>query len=117
MSDDDKVTVGLSACSAQDAAAVLEALGDTFETNWRRGEPPPEAAPGHPQVWVATVDTAHPAGAAHPPALGASVTADLQGGYLAVDRVRDALADTYTVREEGTAAGDQEKDVRLRLTN
>ncbi|MFJ3230827.1 hypothetical protein [Streptomyces sp. NPDC086787] len=44
-----------------------------------------------------------------------SLTATLQGGYVAVDQVCDALRAAFAVDERGTASGDQEKEVDLRL--
>ena len=47
--------------------------------------------------------------------LEGSVSATLQGGYVAVDRLREALGAAFAVLERGTASGDQEKEVDLRL--
>lgn len=49
--------------------------------------------------------------------LAGPVTADLQGGPVAVDRLRRTLAAAFAVEAAGSAAGDQEVDVQVRLTN
>ncbi|MEV6108871.1 hypothetical protein AB0M28_29835 [Streptomyces sp. NPDC051940] len=116
MSDADKVTVGLTSCSAQDADAVFRALGSVFASDWLPGEPPESASGGHP-VWTATFDTARSRGAVEAPVLAEPVTASLQGGYHAVDLVRDELAGAFALSGESGVPGDQEKDVRLHLAN
>ena len=45
------------------------------------------------------------------------VTAELQGGPVAVERLRRTLSAAFAVEAAGSAAGDQEVDVQLRLTN
>ncbi len=49
--------------------------------------------------------------------LEGSVSATIQGGYVAVDQLREALNVTFAVDERGTASGDQEQEVDLRLTS
>ncbi|MFH8769341.1 hypothetical protein [Streptomyces sp. NPDC017958] len=44
------------------------------------------------------------------------VSATLQGAYLAVDQLREALGVAFAVDERGTAAGDQEQEADPRLT-
>jgi hypothetical protein len=39
----------------------------------------------------------------------------LQGGYVAVDQLCEALRAALAVHERGTASGDQEKEVDLQL--
>ncbi|MFD5697279.1 hypothetical protein [Streptomyces lasiicapitis] len=115
-----QVTVELSDCSAQDAAAVFDVLRTGF----------PQASPaerrggadgsGGATVWTETFDISG-AGEAVPPGdagtLTRPVSADVQGGYLAVDQLRAFLASTFAVSGEGAAFGDQEKDVHLCLAN
>ncbi|WP_030566061.1 hypothetical protein [Streptomyces aureocirculatus] len=125
------VTVELSDCSAEDAAAVFDLLRAAF----------PQAAPadaptgasdtdgasgaaagggGKATVWTETFDIAA-AGEAAPPGtagtLSRPVSADVQGGYVGVDRMRTFLASAFSVSDEGSAFGDQEKDVHLCLSN
>lgn len=47
--------------------------------------------------------------------LEGSLTATLQGGYVAVDQLCEALGAAFAVQERGTASGDQEKEVDLQL--
>jgi hypothetical protein len=68
-------------------------------------------------VWTATFDVAATRDPAEPVRLAAPVTAELQGGYWAVDQMQVALAAAFDLVEEGMAAGDQEKDVQLLLNS
>ncbi|MEU1535836.1 hypothetical protein [Streptomyces fagopyri] len=52
---------------------------------------------------------------AGPTLLEGSLTVTLQGGYVAVDRLRAALCAAFAVHEQGTVSGDQEKEVDLEL--
>jgi hypothetical protein len=45
------------------------------------------------------------------------VRAELQGEPKAVTRLREALEETFSVHELGSASGDQEIEVELRLDN
>ncbi|MDT3400320.1 hypothetical protein RKE29_27545 [Streptomyces sp. B1866] len=117
---DCEVTVALSGSSRDDADAVLGTLRAYFPCDRPAGEPPREAAEGRPTVWTSTFDVGEDAGEraqAGPAALTAPVTADVQGGPHQVEQVRAALARTFLVREQGATAGDQEREVRLRLEN
>ena len=71
----------------------------------------------HLTVWTATFDVARtarkPARAGTRPE--SAVQVGIQGGYWAVDRTQETLVAAFEVTEEGMAAGDQEKDVQLRL--
>ncbi|WP_405651415.1 hypothetical protein [Streptomyces sp. RK9] len=120
-----QVTVELSDCSAQDAAAVFDVLRTAFpQTSPADGPgatagPPPGAGSGA-TVWTETFDIAG-AGLAVPEGAAGTLTrpvsADVQGGYLAVDQLQAFLASAFTVSGEGAAFGDQEKDVHLCLAN
>ncbi|MFD4481234.1 hypothetical protein ACFWPU_34660 [Streptomyces sp. NPDC058471] len=48
--------------------------------------------------------------------LAGPVTADLQGSPVAVDRLRATLESAFVVSANGTASGDQEVQLQLRLT-
>ncbi|MFH8796843.1 hypothetical protein [Streptomyces sp. NPDC017941] len=126
------VTVELSDCSAQDAAAVFDLLRAAFPqaapadapagasgTDGASGSPAGDAG-GEATVWTETFDIAA-AGEAAPPGTAGSlsrpVSADVQGGYVGVDRMRTFLASAFSVSDEGSAFGDQEKDVHLCLSN
>ncbi|MBI0380164.1 hypothetical protein JBE27_28810 [Streptomyces albiflaviniger] len=60
---------------------------------------------------------ADPRAEPRPASLTAPVTADLQGGPLQVRQMADVLARAFEVREQGAVAGDQERELRLRLSN
>jgi hypothetical protein len=49
--------------------------------------------------------------------LAGTVTADLQGCPVAVERLCRTLDAAFAVEKVGTVAGDQEVEVQLRLTN
>ena len=132
------MVVTMSGCATEDAATVFDVLRRAFDSDRPAGDVPEEVSPTRPTVWVATVDVseAKAAGAAARPAcsrpatsvarasavgsaarLSLPVTIDAQGSYWAVDRLRRHLKDTFAVRIVGTAAGDQEEEIRLRLDN
>ncbi|WJV44397.1 hypothetical protein [Streptomyces flavofungini] len=120
-----QVTVELSDCSAQDAAAVFDVLRTAFPQASPADGPgsaavPPPDADGGATVWTETFDIVGagrevPEGGAG--TLTRPVSADVQGGYLAVDQLRTFLASVFAVSGEGAAFGDQEKDVHLCLAN
>ncbi|MGW8889113.1 hypothetical protein [Streptomyces sp. NPDC055749] len=108
------VTVTLSGSSKEDAAGVLRALRTAFPTGGP--DPVPQEQPGdQPVVWTAEIEPTQQRARTEPTTLTAPVTATLQGGYLAVDQSCEALGTAFVVEEHGTASGDQEKEVDLRL--
>lgn len=111
------VVVTLSGCSREDADAVFRTLGRSFESDRAAGDAPQYVSEGHATVWTTTFDVARTQEDAEPVRLAAPVTAELQGGYWAVDRMQATLAAAFDLLEEGMAAGDQEKDVQLRLSS
>ncbi|MEV7656782.1 hypothetical protein AB0O39_21690 [Streptomyces anulatus] len=110
-----EVVVSLSGCDTQDARTVFDVLATAFASDHPMGETPTSASGPRPTVWVTTVDVSEPRAAATPARLTAPVTVDAQGGYWAVDRLRSHIAGAFVVSVVGTAAGDQEEEVRLRL--
>ena len=66
-------------------------------------------------MWTATVDVTDLRAEAEPRPLREPVIVNIQGGYWAVARLRQGLASAFAVRVLGTAAGDQEQEVQLRL--
>ncbi|MFJ4846805.1 MULTISPECIES: hypothetical protein [unclassified Streptomyces] len=114
-----QVDVLLTDCAKQDAGAVLGALEAAFPT--RPGESLTEAVeprPGakHPTVWAASVDTrshGHELGPVH---LDGPLTADLSGGPRHVREVKKVLGDCFELEEQGSVSGDQEVELRVRLT-
>lgn len=123
------VDVLLTAHDRHDAQAVLDALGAAFEAVSRprpAGGPAP-TTPGRageplageqdrPVVWSLCIDTeVHlEGGAAY--ALHGSVSADLSGGPYYVRGVREVLKEAFRVEERGQVSGDEEVELRLRLT-
>jgi hypothetical protein len=116
------VDVLLTACDQHDAEAVLDALNASFEAT---SEAPPAGAPSTPPpplpedrhtVWSLCVNTRvhHEGGGSFP--LHDAVTADLSGGPYYVRGVREALKDAFLVEEQGHVSGDEEVELRLRLT-
>ncbi|WP_432150221.1 hypothetical protein [Streptomyces sp. bgisy029] len=113
----EEVLVSLSRCDLADARSVFGVLGSAFDSDRDAGDEPEATSGPRPTVWVTTVDVSEPKAAAEPVTLSAPVTVDAQGGYWAVDRLRTHLTGAFAVRVVGTAAGDQEQEVRLRLEN
>lgn len=112
-----EVTVQLSECGGEDAEALFDMLGALFRTDWD-----PEAARGAagtaagPDVWMAQFDVTAGGERAEAVALGTPVAAELQGSPQAVEKLRGVLEEAFTVAEELTVAGDQERQTRLRLS-
>ncbi|MEW1692980.1 hypothetical protein ACIQOF_33275 [Streptomyces sp. NPDC091265] len=108
------VTVTLSGTSKEDAAGVLGVLRTAFPTDGP--DPVTHEQPGdRPAVWTADIEPTRERARTEPATLASQVTATVQGGYVAVDQVIEALSAAFDVQEQGTASGDQEKEVDLRL--
>ncbi|WP_425840549.1 hypothetical protein [Streptomyces fractus] len=111
------VGVALSDCTPQDADAVLRVLSTAFPSD----RTPTERPDGDATVWLTTVDAASKAApsearALSDTALSDTVSADIQGGHEALDHVRAALSDAFTVTDATAASGDQEEELHLRLS-
>lgn len=109
------VVVEMTGCPAQDARTVFDVLRRSFASDRTADDTPEDASTTRPTVWTATVDVSEMREGTQPAQLSGPVTVEAQGGYWAVDRLRRRLADTFTVKVVGTASGDQEQEVRLRL--
>ncbi|WP_037914706.1 hypothetical protein [Actinacidiphila yeochonensis] len=109
-----QVAVVLDGCPTDDARAVLDALRASFTAS--SGDSPHDVEEDT-TVWTATFDVSRTIGLAGPARLSAPVTVTAQGGYRAVDRLREGLAEAFAVRVVGTASGDQEQEAQLRLDN
>lgn len=111
------VTVTLTGTSKDDAAAVFGVLKEAFPVHGPSGATPQEELGDHPAVWTAEFEPTgqEPRTGSSASSLSGPVTATLQGAYVAVDRIREVLSETFAVEEQGTASGDQEKEVDLRL--
>ncbi|MFI9051058.1 hypothetical protein [Streptomyces sp. NPDC053427] len=111
----DEVVVEIVGCATQDAHAVFSALRESFASDRAADDVPTEVAGAGATVWTVTIDVSELRAEAAPRPLTAPVTVDLQGGYWAVARLRECLTHAFAVRIVGTAAGDQEQEVQLRL--
>ncbi|MGC4979302.1 hypothetical protein OG410_05490 [Streptomyces sp. NBC_00659] len=109
------VTVSLTGVSKEDVATVFGVLRTAFPTDRPAADVPHEQPGDRPPVWSADFDPTEERIPTGPTPLEGSVSATLQGGYVAVDRLREALSGSFAVEEQGTAPGDQEKEVDLRL--
>jgi hypothetical protein len=112
-----EVAVILDSCCKEDARAVFAALHAAFASDRSPDDRPGDAPNGRPIVWAATFDVSRILGRPAPARLTEAVTVTAEGGYHAVDRLREGLAQVFAVRVVGTASGDQEEEVRLRLDN
>jgi hypothetical protein len=110
-----EVAVILDHCCKEDARAVFAALHATFPSDRSPDDMPADAANGRPIVWAATFDVSRTLGRPAPTPLTEPVTITAEGGYRAVDRLREGLTEAFAVQVVGTASGDQEEEVRLRL--
>ncbi|WP_173317497.1 hypothetical protein [Streptomyces fulvorobeus] len=111
------VVVAVTGCAEEDARTVFDLLRHSFVSDRPADDEPAEESSTRPTVWFATVDVGETKAADAPAQLTAPVLMDVQGGYWAVDRFRKHLAESFAVRMVGTAAGDQEEEVRLELAN
>ncbi|MCX4850084.1 hypothetical protein [Streptomyces sp. NBC_00893] len=112
-----EVSVVISGCEKADARMVFDVLRAAFTTDRASVDVPQHLAGKRPTAWVVTVDVAEARVVSGPVALGAPVSVDVQGGYWAVERLRQSLAHAFDVTVVGTVSGDQEEEVRLRLAN
>lgn len=109
---DTQLTVTLSGGDADDARAVVGALEGTF------GPPQERPSDTDATVRMATfggegVGTGTADNGRRP--LSEPVTVTVQGTPEAVRRASDALSRSFTARDEGAAAGDQEQERQLVL--
>ncbi|MFB6959111.1 hypothetical protein ACFCYB_19295 [Streptomyces sp. NPDC056309] len=112
----ESVSVELSGCSKEDARIVFDALCACFSSDRCADDVPREYDEVRPTVWLGTFDVAEEHGADRGPSrLDASVTADVQGGYWAIDRFRTTLDSLFTVQDLCMASGDQERELHVRL--
>lgn len=112
-----QVVVTLDGCAKEDARVVLATLHASFPSDRAPDDDPADAEGGAHTVWSATFDVSTTLGLAGPARLSEPVTVTAQGGYRAVDRLREGLAEAFAVRVIGTASGDQEQEAQLRLDN
>ncbi|MFD5713331.1 hypothetical protein ACFWHW_23600 [Streptomyces pharetrae] len=114
----ESVSVEISGCSKEDARVVFDALCASFASDRCEDDVPEQWHESRPMVWLGTFDVSEPhegARPARPARLSAPVTADVQGGYWAIDRFRTTLDSLFTVHDQSTASGDQERELHLVL--
>jgi hypothetical protein len=112
----ESVSVELSGCSKEDARTVFDALCACFASDRHAGDATRDCHEVRPTVWLGTFDVADAhQGQCDPARLGASVDADVQGGYWAVERFRTTLDSLFTVQDLSMASGDQERELHVRL--
>ncbi|ADI10526.1 hypothetical protein SBI_07406 [Streptomyces bingchenggensis BCW-1] len=111
------VTVTLTGNSRDDADVVFDALHHCYRSDDAYAGLPEHPLEGHPVVWTSTfeVTPSHPE--PEPTALTAPITADLQGCPCQVELMREVLARAFAVEDHGKVAGDQEREVELRLVS
>ncbi|GGU46598.1 hypothetical protein GCM10010211_07730 [Streptomyces albospinus] len=110
-----EVVVEVEGCTTEDAHAVFSALRTSFHSDRAADDVPEEMAGPGATVWTSTFDVGERRAEAGPRRLKGPVIVSLQGGYWAVDQLSAALKTAFAVRVLGMAAGDQEKEVELRL--
>lgn len=109
-------TVSLTGASKEDAATVFGVLRTAFPTDRPADDVPQEQPGDHSAVWSAEFEPTQEWIPADPIPLDGSVSATLQGAYVTVDQLFEALSTAFAVDHRGAASGDQEKEVDLRLT-
>ncbi|MFF0745141.1 hypothetical protein ACFYVL_32545 [Streptomyces sp. NPDC004111] len=115
-----KVTVTITDCPARDARAVLAVLAAGFPSSDRGPGDVPQETPGAgPTVWTSVFDVPEvpEKDAAAPEPLSGPVTVTVQGAPRETALALDLLRGAFTVHDEGTAAGDQEQEVRVRVAD
>ena len=110
-------TVSLTGASKEDAATVFGVLRTAFPTDRSADDVPREQPGDHSAVWSAEFEPARERIPTDPIPLAGSVSATLQGDYVAVDQLFEALSTAFAVDHWGAASGDQEKEVDLRLSS
>jgi hypothetical protein len=112
---EEPVSVQLSGCSKEDARIVFDTLCTCFESDRGADEVPQQLHETRPMVWLGTFEVTDAHTCPPPARLAASVEADAQGGYWAIERLRSTLDSMFTVRDLSSASGDQERELHVRL--
>jgi hypothetical protein len=110
-----RVDVLLTGCDEHDADTVFH----TLEAVFAQAGPvtgPAQRASGRTTVWSMSLDPHVHGPATGPVPLHGAVSADLSGSPHEVHEVQSALTDSFAVQDRGSVSGDQELEVRLRLT-
>ncbi|MER5750251.1 hypothetical protein [Streptomyces sp. NPDC002088] len=111
----ESVSVEISDCSKEDARIVFDTLCACFESDRCAEDVPQQLHATRPMVWLGTFDVADTHRCDRPARLAGSVTADVQGGYWAIDQFRITVDSLFNVHDLSTASGDQERELHIRL--
>ncbi|MFD5268030.1 hypothetical protein [Streptomyces sp. NPDC058335] len=109
------VTLEISDCSKEDARIVFDTLCACFESDRCADDVPEQLHETRPMVWLGTFEVSDVHDCARPARLSSSVTADVQGGYWAIERFRATLDSMFRVKDLSSASGDQETELHLLL--
>lgn len=110
-------SVSLTGVSAEDAASVFDVLRAALPADRPAADVPWEQPGDHSAVWSAEFEPTQEWSRPDPVSLKGPVSATLQGDYVAVDQLLEALSAVFTVHQPGSASGDQEQEVDLQLGN
>ncbi|MFI1046364.1 hypothetical protein ACH4U3_11145 [Streptomyces griseoruber] len=112
---EEPVSLEISGCSKEDARIVFDTLCACFESDRGPDEVPQQLHETRPMVWLGTFEVTEAHECPTPARLSASVEADAQGGYWAVERLRSTLDSMFAVRDLTSASGDQERELHVLL--
>ncbi|MER7837640.1 hypothetical protein ABTY98_17455 [Streptomyces sp. NPDC096040] len=112
---EESVSLEISGCNKEDARIVFDTLRQCFESDRDAEDVPQQLHETRPMVWLGTFEVTDTHECAPPPRLSASVEADAQGGYWAIDRLRTTLDSLFAVRSLSSASGDQERELHVLL--
>jgi hypothetical protein len=115
----ESVSVEISGCSKEDARIVFDTLCACYGSDRHADDVPRDHHDTRPTVWLGTFDVAdaHEGASGAPARLGASVEADVQGGYWAIEQFRTTLDSLFIVHDLAVTSGDQERELHVRLEN
>ena len=112
---EEPVSVEISGCSKEDARIVFDALCTCFESDRGPEDVPQQLHETRPMVWLGTFEVTDAHECPAPARLSATVEADAQGGYWAIERLRTTLDSLFTVHNLSSASGDQERELHVVL--
>ncbi|MFI7501058.1 hypothetical protein ACIBVL_21655 [Streptomyces sp. NPDC049687] len=112
---EEPVSLEISGCSKEDARIVFDTLATCFESDRGPDEVPQQLHESRPMVWLGTFEVTETHSCPPPARLSATVEADAQGGYWAIERLRSALDSLFSVRDLSSASGDQERELHVLL--
>ncbi|MFG3181319.1 hypothetical protein ACWD6Q_13185 [Streptomyces nigra] len=112
---DEAVSVEISGCNKEDARIVFDALSTCFESDRGPDDVPQQLHETRPMVWLGTFEVTDAQQCPPPARLSSRVEADAQGGYWAIERLRNTLDSLFTVHDVTSASGDQERELHVVL--